>query len=314
VELHVTLPGEPPIALSSTHGGPWMLPWTIEAQGARWRTYLVDLPRVLAHVVPPLEEHRELLDGDAYWRDGFWQDAQAWRQLHEVLYTTAAFESLRQLPGFGDLDERFRVEDYRDDMGALERRSLSVELATKSPALVDALHWFNPIRGGQTEQEPQHVLERYEVVSRAAQRLSWLADWKAAAPDRSIAMYLAGENLYERIYEDQFYSVVPAWQHADLPGTPSIELWLARRGEVVAKVFVDPEATGAVIVTANRSEAMPPAERAHWLDGEYVHYHTTAPEYLFVDALGNAARRRVPEAFPALQQARSGVPLMRDRP
>jgi hypothetical protein len=297
--VQVTLPGNPEVSVRSWSGTPWMLPWTVQAGADSWVTYSVDLPRALARYVPA-EPGTDLLDGARYWEDEFWKDEYVWRPVNDVMRGRAPVALAKQLNGFDEIDAAFAMKSASLRPLELSRKALFVELVSKSPRLVDTIEWFNPIEGGEPLETWRQLRESHERVSEAARRFAWLEAWKAAGGHRSIGMYRADSWLYETTYSSEslrsHYPVGLAWQHAGLPGTPSIELELIRPDhELRIELFISEDSPAALVVRSTRGDDAEPV--LHWLDRKAVYFSASDPEYLLVDRQGGVERRRVPEGF-----------------
>lgn len=78
VLFSVTLPGSPPIIVSSECEHPFMLPWTVQFGDATWETYSTDVPKALTLLADSTGPNTRLLDGTDYWAHWFWKDENVW--------------------------------------------------------------------------------------------------------------------------------------------------------------------------------------------------------------------------------------------
>ncbi|MCP4248003.1 MAG: hypothetical protein GY778_13225 [bacterium] len=78
VNFSVSLPGSPPMTVSSECEHPFMLPWTVQMGDANWETFSIDVPKGLTLLADGTGPNAGLLDGTDYWARGFWRDENVW--------------------------------------------------------------------------------------------------------------------------------------------------------------------------------------------------------------------------------------------
>jgi hypothetical protein len=306
VSLRVRIPGDPPFVVSSQHGSPWMLPWTVDAGGVTWETYSPELPRALLPYLPATLPNHELLDGTPYWRDGFWTDDHAWgMRLGSGLERDATQRAVNAIPGYDALLTRFEI--LQASRGRYSSR-LFLELRSKGPDLIGRVHWSSPLQAGKTSVGWSELQRMFAAAGQTAVRFGWLEDWRSRKPGRFILARFSGTQLHAT--DRLEYLVTPAWKHAGLPGEPSIELVLHQGDDRVADVFLAEAALGAILVYANDRTTHPqtqstaaPEASAHWLDSLRVSFHPNSPDYVLTDERGRVEKRTIPAEFPPLRRA-----------
>lgn len=233
------------------------------------------------------------------WQDTFWRHPYQWGGgVRDTLSQTRARAMTEPLDGHLSVLDQFHVEEY--SLGAInsEPESLFLQLASrKEMDWVDAIWWFNHLEAGKPREGGVALFEKHRTLELAAHRHPWLLEWKNGQGDRSIQASISGSALYAE--QDIDEDVVPAWQHAQFPGKPTIELHLRRDGQSMASLFLSSSSPGIIVTSANSgdllrgSPALPDGSTPHWLDTATVFYSRWFTEYLLVSPSGKMERRDI---------------------
>jgi len=288
VWFEVDLPGPPDVHVSGDGFVPYLLPWTVEVNGRRWRTPSIEVSKAMLLLADPEGPCAETLDGSRYWSEEVWSDELVWsryvgRPLDEVL----AKRDYERLPGYSLASERFAVDSAVTGNWSSQPLSLFVELHSRAPGLIDDVRWYDFIRDGAPMADWLDFVQAYADALVVVQRQAWLLDWKAASPDRTVDLHLSGARGVGEGHPEVY--VYPPWEDAGFRGKPVFEFLLRRGGEGFATVFLGSEESGALVTRVRGT----PGGGEHWLDRLVVGYHPTRPEYVRVNAAGEHELRRI---------------------
>jgi len=101
----VIVPGDPELAISSTHRRPWMLPWTVRLGDETWQVFSPEVSQALYRLLANGKVNCPL-DGRGYWQAGYMQDPEFPGERYRSLIDAALCRRfLRGLPGW-DLAEQ----------------------------------------------------------------------------------------------------------------------------------------------------------------------------------------------------------------
>jgi hypothetical protein len=291
--IEVALPGDPPIRLVSESIVPWALPWTITAGERTWTTPDVRVSRAVLELADPDGAGLGFLDGAAYWRDGFWKDEMFWTLcIGDALDTALSEQEYARLPGFEEANRRFRVEKVMTGSINMHPESMFFALATRTPTLIDAARWYDPIVEGEPSLGWDVFARTFAKALEAAQPHAWLAEWKRAAPGRSIRLEAFADQAHGNRMLDEL--VTPAWRDAGFAGEPEIQLVLGTApNDWPVTVYLSSREPRALIAKARAPKREP--ESAHWLDGLAVSFHPKDPRYAVATRDGAHEVRQIEE-------------------
>jgi hypothetical protein len=130
-------------------------------------------------------------------------------------------------------------------------------------------------------------MKAFDEVAAAAATQGWLAEWKAAGPNRHIEAQIVGITPLAETSVDEFLQ--PAWAHAGFAGTPQVELLLRRGDKWCGTVFLAHDDGRALIPSAQ------PGPGEHWFDKLELSFHPRAepPTYAVVDGKGRCVVREI---------------------
>lgn len=285
-ELAIDLPGEPGIHVETMGQNAFLLPWKVRVGDKTWISSDIEVSRAVLALVDPQGACHFLLDGANYWRTEFWSDYFFWSTfVGNDLETRLVPDAHTRVGGYEQAQHRFRVD--RSRVGSFEGvpDALFVELTALRPGDVDAARWWSPLLTGLPSANWMQFLEAFDKASRAVERQSWLREWKAAGPGRSIEAQIVGDVPYADP-EAEVFGLDP-WEDAHLVGVPEIEIVLRRQGAACGTVWLSSKDPAAIIEAARSG----PGE--HWFDALDFAFQPTQPEYGLVDAAGHFSARRI---------------------
>jgi len=285
-ELEIMLPGVPAITLRSEGLVPWMLPWKVTAGARAWTSQDVAISKAVRALVASDGPCAALLDGEEYWRRGFWSDERFWpRWVGADLDASLAEVDYAAIDGYALTNGILRVENART--GNIDRYPLAMvlTLVPRYPAAIDEIWWWNPIEDGRTTSTWRDVLGTWRAAMLAVAREDWIGAWKRAGAERTVGLEVVGARGIGETMLDTL--VMPAWIDAGFVREPDYELLLRRKGRWCATIYLALGQPGALITTAHAGEG------EHWLDALEFEFHprATPPTYARVDAAGRVEIR-----------------------
>lgn len=273
-DLSVTLPGVPPVKISSDHWGQHLLPWTVSVGERSWQTYDPWISQQLALIVAQDgPSYEELIDAEGYFRFRLlpgkadtvahagddasdeqpwtlWQDVQ--ESLQALISDEVAREAIQQQMG-PEWSQYFRIADATDRGNGRQG-----EFARRQLAVVDGV-WmrWHPSR----PPEWAAVLSRYLEAEAQARSIDWLTEWRAAADGRTIRI----DKHMDRVLGTTWGDYTEQWEERGLDASNFFALGLYEDGREAYEVHVFPHDQLALVTCANF-----PAGPKHWIDHEIV--------------------------------------------
>ena len=286
--ITVTFPGDPPLVVKSISQTPWMLPWHVTHGDREWRVADPAISRALLPLADPTGPNARLLDGEEYWTKTLWTEpVWFWRRAIGAELDAALSEDIYvQLAGYAELVPRLRIESAYSGSVNLQPEALFIELESYARSPIDAARWWNFLEDGVPTATWHDFLAMHERATRAVERETWLLDWKAAGPNRTLSLEVTGTGGLSESMPEIF--VEPLWRDARFAGRAELELKLYRDDDWCGTVFLSSIVGGAVIATMRPAERPEPDVGAHWLDALDFSFHPRSrpAEYGRVDDEG----------------------------
>jgi hypothetical protein len=286
--LSITLPGTPPVTITTESQVPYAQPWLVAVGEAPPRKVLsVRLSRYVMLLVDPSGPNYRHLEGAGYWANGFWQDDDLWSRIFGNDWNRQyARELCTEIEGWSDIEKDWRLESA--DIGDINRQPLSLQpdLTAKHDSLIESVRWWNRIDDGEPRFEWSSFLEVHGRATEAAARLPFLTRWKEAGKNRVISLDAVGRVGHTETQASFFHA--PVWTHSKLQGEPSFELLLRIDGDHVATVLLGDESDGAIVLTGH--------ETLRGTAG--IRFHPTVGDYAIVRPDGGVEQRRMPPVKP----------------
>lgn len=283
--------GQDHIEVSSTHGCPWMLPWSVRMGERRWKTYSTALPLALSSLADKAGPCASWLDGRHYWQEDLWKDSDFWSSaVGSKLRSDRDTLVAEQLDGYSEAARLFAIE--RCTIAALSHAgsSLSMRLRVLHPEVISSVSWLTLLNNGKIGEKTQtwsQMLPLYSKCESAIKAHKWLCDWRAAGADRSVQCEIAGNNCYSDDNKDFNKLVLPVWRAAKLKGVPEVEVNL-ERGKYMwcGRVYLSSSDPRALVVYAQ------PEPGTHWFDKQDISWERPA-HYIVVQPSGKFERHRL---------------------
>ena len=276
------------IEVSSTHEGPWMLPWTIQVGDKKYSTYSTALPLKLKALDPCIKgPNQNLLDGAKYWQQDFWSDRRLWSyQAGFQLDQALGIELLEALPGALTVGKNFTVTKCSFGADLSKPDGLLTELAPKEKGAVDCLIWQNQLKRGKPVFSWEQLSDKFKFCQAAVKEHPWLEEWRKSNSENQIVCTVTGQSCVLEPGKNIDEFIQPAWLDARLSGKPEIEVTLRRGRFTCGIIYLSPLEKKSLVVLA-----MPQAGGKHWFDKEKISFHPRNPSYMLVLPDGAKERR-----------------------
>jgi hypothetical protein len=278
-ELHVTLPGTPPVTVSSESRVGWMIPCEVEVDHRIWSSTDIGISKALLPFVDAGSPLRWVLDGRRYWSEGVWTN---WPLVMGLYFDgpepARQAAHIAELPGYDKIANWFRVDSCWAGPG-----DVYSDLTVLARGPVDRVRWLNPVAEKTPPLGWDDFLLNFDDAAVVVGKCGWIEEWRRAGRDHRVRLQLAAKKGF--VDSKLQSALVPHWRAAGLPGEPTIEVCLERGDRLAGRVFLSHAQPVALIVFAA------PGEGEHWFDGLDVSFHPRAPTYVRVDASGRAEER-----------------------
>ncbi|MHC4955678.1 MAG: hypothetical protein ACYTGZ_17645 [Planctomycetota bacterium] len=282
--LDITLPGEPPITITTESQHPYAQPWQVTVGKAKPRKVLsIEMSRYAMLLVDPAGPNYRHLEGAVYWAQGFWQDDDLWSRIYGDKWNKQyARELCTEIDGWDEVQKEWKLRDA--DVGNINMQPLSLQpdLVAKNNKLIEFVRWWNRIDDGDPRWEWDTFLDVHERATTAAARLPFLKAWKDAGKNRTITLDAVGRVGHNETQASFFHA--PVWAHSELEGDPDWELLLRIKGEWVATVLLSDESDGAIVINGDKSLQATDAGG----------FHPTVGDYAIIRPDGKVERRKMP--------------------
>lgn len=294
VDLRVRLHrGDQTIEVESQAQLPFMLPWKVTASGRSWFSYSVEISRALAEFVADHGTAGDLLSrGDAYWRDGVWEDFMVFFELGSATQELVAQRMYQGLAGWDEARKTWRVVKAQTGNINFEDPSLVLALQRLGPSTADepinAVWWWDTLQNDQPAFDWRELSDVLVRANRAIAAHHWLSEWVTAGPNRDLELQLVGKRGYTEAQDLPIF-LLPAWKDAAMRGEPEFELLLRRDGGTWSGTLYFNSQDERVIVTS----MSPMPNSPHWLDEQSLNFHAQGSrDYLVVSPDGTHEQRR----------------------
>lgn len=284
--FRVLLPGTPVIQVESSSEVAWMLPWTVTANGQSWTVADVRISQALLPLSATDGPCRNLLDGTEYWSNLFWKDELFWgRTVGEEIMHSLCKPRYIPAAGFETFDKQYRVERATITENELDESTMQFRISSRAPAIVDEVQWANRLRDDELSNDWSDLLRTIQTASEAIERVPWIGDWKLGSTEHRISMNVVGTTPHgsERLEE----RAALLWSHAELPGTPWLQISLYRGRSKRGTIWLG-HATYASVIEFAFSEP-----GVHWFDELEIRFRpsSSSQTYGLVDAVGRLELR-----------------------
>jgi hypothetical protein len=250
--------GQDALTISSNHEYGLRLPWTVSYQGESWLSYARELPMLLAELVS--EESARLLRQQPSWHysenyqvsDAEAEDLSFFAHYgRSVAHHFEADQIRKQTESLAGYELAATIYDIdgarglnipnmlvRDGEYILENQPY-LRLKTKEAWLVDTIGWT-------ADKDFTDLMAKHKVIEDAANKIQWLAAWKAAAPGRSILAEILKDNQ-ESWFDDEGLETI--WDKHEIATKPDFHFYLCQDDKCIYDIFVGFPFEMAVVTT-----------------------------------------------------------------